>query len=266
MLFTPLRFLVKPLKDIDSMKADFEKIYHQLESKHFWFQARRKYILQELKKADRGSIILDIGCSSGLLLDELALLGFKKDNLYGIDISKRAIGNCKSLGIENTFLMDAQNITLNQKFDIIIASDCLEHLKDDEKALNNWNSLLRQNGLAYIFVPAFSSLWSKHDEVNMHYRRYTKKELTDKLIRNGFEIKKSSYWNFFLFMPILLIRFFSKFNKSLGKNSGDLNKIPLFNIFFFFLLNFENKMLEYISFPVGVSTYCISKKTSSSSM
>jgi predicted SAM-dependent methyltransferase len=73
--------------------------------------------------------------------------------------------------------MDAQNITLDEKFDVIIASDCLEHLKEDEKALKNWYELLNKNGVAFIFVPAFMSLWSYHDEYNMHYRRYTNSEL-----------------------------------------------------------------------------------------
>jgi len=245
------------------MKTDFEKVYHQIEKRHFWFVARRNYILKTLGKVDRNSKILDIGCSSGILLEELSQIGFKLENLYGIDISENAINNCKNAGFKNTFIMDAQSIDLNQKFDIIIASDCLEHLEDDEKALRNWNNLLKPNGLAYIFVPAFMSLWSEHDEANMHFRRYGRNELSDKLKNNGFEIIKASFWNFLLFMPIYIVRLISKIKPSKNSKTGDLNKLPLFNKFLLSLLNFENRFHTHINFPFGVSSYVFAKKTSS---
>ena len=65
-------------------------------------------ILQILKSSPRDSKILDIGCSSGVLLNDLIEIGFKKENLYGIDISEKAIYNCKQNGIKNSFVMDAQ--------------------------------------------------------------------------------------------------------------------------------------------------------------
>jgi SAM-dependent methyltransferase len=243
------------------MKTEFEKAYHQLEKRHFWFKARRKYILMALDKVDRNSKILDIGCSSGILLGELSQIGFKLENLYGIDISESAIYNCKNAGFRNTFIMDAQSIDLNQKFDIVIASDCLEHLDDDEKALRNWNSLLKPKGIAYIFVPAFMSLWSIHDEANMHFRRYGRNELNYKLKNNGFEIIKSGFWNFFLFTPIFIVRLICRIKSSKNNKTGDLNKLPLFNNLLFALLNFENKLHNYINFPFGISSYAIIKKS-----
>src|SRR5690606_25684581 len=99
--------------------------------------------------------ILDIGCSSGILLRELKAQGFHVNKLYGIDISEEAIKNCRAGGIPNAFVMDAQAIDLQDKFDVIIASDCLEHLADDRKAINNWNWLLKPGGQLWVFVPAF---------------------------------------------------------------------------------------------------------------
>jgi len=95
--------------------------------------------------------------------------------------------------------MDASHIDLKRKFDIAIASDCLEHLEKDGAALNNWYELLNPGGYLYVFIPAFMTLWNEHDVVNMHFRRYTRKELKQKLFESGFEIKKSSYWNLFRF-------------------------------------------------------------------
>ena len=248
-------------KIIKLMKKEFEVVYHNFEKNHFWFKSRRRYILQILKEVPKNVKILDIGCSSGILLDELADIGFKKENLYGVDISSEAIDNCKEKGLQNCFVMNAENITLNKKMDIVIASDCLEHLQDDEKALNNWYHLLKPNGMMLIFVPAFMSLWSEHDEVNMHFRRYTKDELTRKIIQAGFTINKSSYWNFLLFIPIFTMRFLNRFKKSRpSQNKGDLEKTR-FNELLFTLINFENKLLKYFNFPFGVSAFCIVTKT-----
>lgn len=243
------------------MKADFERVYHQIEKRHFWFVARRKYILKALGKVDRNSKILDIGCSSGIFLGELAQIGFKQENLYGIDIIENAISNCKNAGLNNTFVMDAQSIDLKQDFDIIIASDCLEHLEDDEKALRNWNSLLKPNGLAYIFVPVFMSLWSEHDDANMHFRRYGRNELSNKLKNNGFEINKSSFWNVLLFIPIYFVRLINNIKSSKNDKTGNLNKLPIFNNFLLSVLNFENRFHNHINFPFGVSSFVFAKKT-----
>jgi len=245
------------------MKPEFEKVYHQLEKKHFWFKARRNYIIQELRNHDRDSRILDIGCSSGLMLGELTRNGFRLNNLYGIDISENAIRNSRNSGFNNTFVMDAQCIDLNQKFNVIIASDCLEHLQDDESALRNWHNLLKPGGIIYIFVPAFMFLWSKYDDANMHYRRYKKNELSQKLVKSGFEIHKSGFWNFVLFTPILIVRLFNRHRTSNNSSTGNLNKLPLFNKLLFALLSFENKLLKYMNFPLGISSYCIAKKKSS---
>ncbi len=242
------------------MQKGFEKTYHQFEKNHFWFKSRRNFITNWLSSADKTSQILDIGCSSGILLSELIKTGFKADNLYGIDISEKAIKLCKNRGINNVYVMDAQDIKLDKKFDFIIASDCLEHLKNDKEALQNWFTLLKKNGKLIVFVPAFNFLWSTHDEVNMHYRRYTKTELEQKLTNSAFNIEKSSYWNFFLFLPIVFVRLIEKIKPNKNANNKQLKIVPINNSLLK-LLNFENWLLKFIKFPFGVSTYCIVTKT-----
>jgi len=244
------------------MEKDFEKKYHDVETDHWWFKSRRKYLLDLLRNAPKDSKILDIGCSSGIFLKDLEKLGFSVENLYGVDISDKAIANCKANGIPNAFVMDAQNITLAQTFDIIIASDCLEHLQDDEQALKNWKSLLKVGGMMYVFVPAFMSLWSYHDVVNMHYRRYTNAELKSKIAAENLQILKSSYWNFFLFLPVYGFR---KVSSVFQKNKTGESDISIGNSFvnkaLLQLIVFENKLLKAFNFPFGVSTFCIARKS-----
>lgn len=242
------------------MEIDFEKKYHEVETKNWWFVSRRRYLLDVLNEVPKDSKILDIGCSSGIFLKDLERLGFKMENLFGIDISEKAIENCRNNGIKNAFVMDAQNISLSEKFDIIIASDCLEHLRDDNQALKNWCDLLKTGGMMCVFVPAFQSLWSVHDEVNMHFRRYTNKELKDKLIREKLTILKSSYWNFSLFIPLYVFRKIDAILSRNKKKEGQVIDGKIVNFALLQLLLFENWMLKYINFPVGVSTFCIAKK------
>lgn len=244
------------------MEINFEKKYHDVETNHWWFKSRRSYLKDLIKNAPKNSKILDIGCSSGVFLKDLETLGFNPNNLFGIDISAVAISNSKQIGLKNTFVMDAQEIILNEKFDLIIASDCLEHLQDDEKALKNWNSLLNNNGMMYVFVPAFKSLWSYHDVINQHFRRYTKLELKTKLENQGLQIQKASYWNFFLFIPIYLFRQISSTLKNKNKDTSDIAMSTNFiNKLLTNLIEFENKLLRKINFPFGVSTFCIAKKS-----
>ncbi len=243
------------------MEKNFEKEYHNLETHHWWFKSRRKYILDYINNAPKNSKIIDIGCSSGILIKELVENGFAIENLYGIDISEVAIANCKANGIINSFVMDAQNIDLHEKFDIIIASDCLEHLKYEKKAISNWQSILKSGGTMLVFVPAFQSLWSDHDVVNMHYKRYTKGELERLLISENLEIIKSSYWNFFLFLPIY---FYKRTSSFFQKNKTEVADISVGNEFInkilYEVLNIENKILKYLNFPFGVSAFCVVKK------
>jgi len=241
---------------------NYEKKYHEFEDHHFWFKARRNYIIQLLKTTNRNSKILDVGCSSGLLLRDLAEIGFNPKHLFGIDISEKAIENCKKNGLKNCFVMSGETITIEEQFDIIIASDCLEHIKNDSAALQSWKQNLKTEGKLYVFVPAFKSLWSHHDEVNMHCRRYSRKQLVDLLKDNALKIEKSGYWNFSLFIPVYILRHLSNFflNKGSVQSNGNLYRIGFLNTFLLALLNLENKTLKYLKFPFGISTYTIAKK------
>jgi 2-polyprenyl-3-methyl-5-hydroxy-6-metoxy-1,4-benzoquinol methylase len=247
------------------MEKAFEQQYHELERTHWWFKGRRAYIRQLLKKEPKDAQILDIGCSSGILIEELIEDGFNAEHIYGIDISENAIANAEENGLERCYLMDAQNIELNRKFDLLIASDCLEHLEKDEQALKQWFDLLNEGGKLYVFVPAYMMLWSQHDVVNMHYRRYTRKELKQKLKAVGFELQKASYWNFFLFPLVLMTRMLQRLFKPKAKaEEGDLKAPSNFvNTIFLGLIQVENALLKGVSFPFGVSTFCVVKKNTS---
>ena len=158
------------------MDQAYETKYHVQEDKHWWFESRRDMVIKLLRQSDRNSKILEIGCSGGPLIRALNKLGY--NDVHGIDISEPAIDLCKLREISNTSVMDGSRPDFGDgQFDVVIASDVLEHIEDEEKALCEWNRILKPSGKLIVFVPAFKMLWSKHDEANHHYRRYSKSEL-----------------------------------------------------------------------------------------
>ena len=240
------------------MQPQYELQYHDVEANHWWFRSRRAYILQLLKHVPRDYSILDIGCSSGIMLLDLADAGFNKENLFGIDISSQAIANAHKNGLPQTYVMDAQEVSFDRKFDIIIASDCLEHLEFDEKALLKWKDLLTERGLIYVFVPAFQSLWSNHDVVNMHHRRYTTALLVKKAREAGFKILKAGHWNVFLFPPVWVYRRLMGLKKD---GRGDIAQPGVSaNRLLLNIMKAEHQFLRIFKFPFGVSTYFIAKR------
>ncbi len=245
------------------MDSNYESKYHLLEKNHWWFVSRRDLIISLLKKfkIKKESKILDVGCSSGIMIESLKNQGYV--DICGIDISEEAIVASKSRGINNVIVSPGETTVFNEnKFDVIIASDILEHIKDDNMALKEWYRILKLGGILIIFVPAFNFLWSQHDEVNLHYRRYTKKSLLKKINKLNVSILKSSYSNFCLFFGVIIPRVYQRFFLKKGKKLHDqLKKTNSWlNTIVIKLIKTENKILKYRSFPVGSSVFVVCRK------
>lgn len=240
------------------MEESYEVQYHKLERDHWWFKARRDIIKHLVKEFPKDAEILDVGCSGGALIEELTKENYF--NITGIDISKKAIELSKNRGIKNCYVMDGENIKFNKKFDIIIASDVLEHIKNDKAAVRSWRSALKRNGEIICFVPALKSLWSQHDIANQHYRRYNEKMLISLFKKEKMKIKRLSFWNFSLIFPVYLIRMIQNIflkNKSNKHQLSETNKI--INNQLYTLLSIENRLLRYFNFPIGISLFLVAK-------
>lgn len=226
-----------------------EAACHAIEERHWWFQGRRHCIVSIVKKLKLplDASILDIGCSSGLLSDDLRRSGFR--NLKGIDVSPLAIANCAKRGI-SAEVMDAGAPDLERgSYDLILASDVLEHIADDAAALAEWHSLLKPGGTLIAFVPAFMFLWSAHDDGAQHFRRYTLRELKSKLAAAQFRVAFASYWNFFLFWPSLLVK--RRLSMPISPVNSSLAA----------LLRIENAALRAgIPLPIGISAMTLARR------
>ncbi len=245
------------------MDDAYVSVYHTLEETHWWFTGRRDMIWRLLSNLDRNLSILEVGCSGGPLVRLLQRKGFVK--VAGIDINECSVQLCRSLGNADIRVADGCSTGFgDEQFDVVIASDVLEHIKDPIQGLTEWLRILKPKGRAIVFVPAFQFLWSSHDEVNRHDRRYTKQEIATLLEQAGFGIERSTYWNFCLFFPVLLVRTIRRvLSRQQGeKEGGDLTASgKLVNRILESVLKFENRMLAAgLNFPFGLSVFAIARK------
>lgn len=248
------------------MEESFRDDYFRLEDQHWWGVGRRDAILRLL---DREGVaptarVLDIGCSSGPLLADLRARGFGA--LAGIDVSERAIERARARGFENTQTMDAGRLSFaDQSFDVIVASDVLEHLADDRAALREWYRVLSPGGLLFAFVPAHPFLWSTHDDANQHQRRYRHEELRLRIGESGFQLRRSGWWNSALFPPVAMARLGQRALPKPKAGEGaehDLKATPgPLNRALVGLLTAENRLLARgLDLPFGVSLFAVASR------
>jgi SAM-dependent methyltransferase len=240
------------------MDIKLHKQYQKVQESHWWFMVRDNLLKDIAKKYfEQNGLVLDFGCNYG---HTTRLLQDWKFKASGTDISEEAIKYGRSIGISNIFL-DSEKSFLPNSFDAVISLDVLEHIEDDKNAFAHIVSVVKPGGIIVIMVPAFMFLWGINDEISQHFRRYT----LDGLIKltkqvGNFEIVKKSYFNTLLFFPIALVRLFSNlFNLKSRDSDLEINN-KFINKLFFYIFDFERKILKYFNLPIGVSILLILKK------
>ncbi|MGA2462930.1 MAG: class I SAM-dependent methyltransferase [Thermodesulfobacteriota bacterium] len=235
-------------------------IESEVESFHWWFVVRRKLLKSILSYLDVpiNGVTLDIGCGAGSNLRALVSAGLYAIGLdrstYALTLARRKGGGPLLAGDLNKLPIKTKSVGL------IIGMDILEHLEDDSNGISEFHRALREGGILLLTVPAFKSLWGIQDVVTGHKRRYTKKEILNKLRQGGFNILKSSYYNFFLFIPILLGRRLMHIFGLKIESENEIN-FPILNFFLKTIFSLEPHILKRSSFPFGVSIFCIARKS-----
>src|SRR5215216_6608654 len=179
----------------------------EAEATHWWFVGRRRLFAREIDKAGvpRTSRVLDVGTSTGANLRLLRDLGFH--SIEGLDFSQEAIRYCRTKGLGLVRHGDVCGMPLtDESFDLLLATDIIEHVDDDLAALREIARVLRPGGKALITVPAFPMLWGLQDRIGQHKRRYRMRQLVDRVTRAGLSIDVNYHFNFLLFIPIWLGR------------------------------------------------------------
>jgi len=239
----------------------YDAIYKN-EKTHWWYCARREIVLSLLDLSlenMRKLKMIDFGCGTGAMLETLSEFG----EVTGVDFSDKALEYCKSKFDGKLLQVNLnEKILLEDKYDIAVAMDVLEHLDDDYTGLCNMKNALINGGNLIITVPAFMFMWSAHDDNNFHKRRYTAKNLKQLLLKAGFEIKYLSYYNFWIFPIVAFLRVFFnlfKFNKNSEAENKKSNKFV--NGLLYRIFKSEKLFVSRnISLPFGVSLITVAKK------
>ena len=234
-----------------------------LEKFHWWFVYRQnilKFILKKyLFNMGKDAKIVDIGCGTG---GNIQLLNEKYDNITGIDNNEFAIKYCKDKNLNNILQGELPNQIdiADNSVDLVLLFDVLEHVEDDNLSLSVLKNKLKSGGFLLLTVPAFSFLWSQHDEDFHHKRRYNIKQIKKMLGTLDFKIIKSSYIYFCLFPFVLFMRLLKKIFKNYSlKDDFKLNNMFLNSLIIKFL-SLEKVLFNYIDFPWGSSILVLAKK------
>ncbi len=191
------------------------------------------------------------------MLNDLKAFG----KVHGMDMSEEAIHFSRQIfdgEIKKGSLPDDIPYPDN-KFDVILALDVLEHIEEDQRSIEAIKNLLVKDGIVLITVPAFMFLWSSHDILNHHKRRYTLKELENKLKSAGFKIERISYFNSILFLPILLYRVFGRLMNKVRSFDAKMPS-PALNHILAGIFQLETFILRFLNLPFGVSIIAIARK------
>jgi SAM-dependent methyltransferase len=179
------------------------------EQRHWWFTGRRQILATLLRRELAGTRhpatlrILEAGCGSGGNLGMLAAFGTVEAVEY--DPGARAIAEHRSgLAIRPCALPHDLPVP-DGHYDLIALLDVLEHVEEDRASLMALGAKLKRDGRILVTVPALPWLWSHHDEVHHHKRRYTARSLTEAVAGAGLRVDRIGYFNTLLF-PLALVR------------------------------------------------------------
>ena len=245
------------------MNPELYDAHDRLEDRHWWFEGRRRVIREVLQRhllPRAGRRLLDVGCGTGGMFPMLSGFGEVDGAEASPDALERAHRKFPKRRIEPCALPH----TLPEgTWDVISAFDVIEHLDEPIPSLRLMRSRLPFDGQVVVTVPAFQFLWSHHDEVNQHRRRYSRLQLVSELSSAGLRVTFVSYYNTLLFPAVagarLLERMMpSRFAKSSGESNLEETPGPL-NRALTTLFGSERLAVGRASLPFGVSLIAVAQ-------
>jgi ubiquinone/menaquinone biosynthesis C-methylase UbiE len=243
------------------MEQSVYEVEARVEAEHWWFRGRRLLFAEELHelKIGKAARALDVGTGTGSNLRMLREQGY--ENITGVDLNELAARYCSAKGFTSILVGDANRLPFAESgFDLILATDTIEHVEDDQEPLGEIHRLLAPGGYAVVVVPAFPSLWGLQDVVAQHKRRYRMDDLRKKIQASGLTVRKAYHFNYMLFVPIWLARKMIKIFKIKLASESDLNP-PSLNRLLCWIFAFDVRTAPLLRPPFGVSIMVIAQKS-----
>jgi SAM-dependent methyltransferase len=195
------------------MDRDYERQTHEAEDRHWWYRGRRKVLAGVLAELGlpKPARILDAGCGSGRNMVELARLGA----VTGIELSDTSVALARERRVGEVIAGSVLEMPFAEdSFDLAVSLDVIEHLEDDLAALRELRRTVAPGGALLVTVPAYQWLWSGHDEINHHHRRYTRRTLQRVAEQAGWHQARTTYFNSLLLPAAIVLRVLDRVNRA----------------------------------------------------
>jgi SAM-dependent methyltransferase len=246
-------------------KEEYAQMY-RLEDTHWWFVARRNLVLMALERLLRRARgrnggapvrLLDVGCGTGGTLERLRPLG----RVVGLDLEPLALAFCRERGHSDLICGSATALPFaDGAFDVVLALDVLEHIPDHEAAAREIARVLAPGGYALVTVPAYRSLWSRHDLALMHQRRYRAHEVRRLLGGAGLRPHRLTY-TVSAFLPVVwAVRTAQRLRPQAPVRADAVPTAPLLNRLLRAWMDLESRIALHARLPFGVTVFAVARK------
>jgi 2-polyprenyl-3-methyl-5-hydroxy-6-metoxy-1,4-benzoquinol methylase len=234
----------------------------RLEQDHWWFVARRAIVSTVLDRhlpAAAERRILDVGCGTGGMLPMLARFG----TVAGLEAEPLAVDHCHatfpSFPVELGGIPD--QVPTDGALSVITAFDVIEHIDDDHAAVASLRGAVHRDGTVVVTVPALQALWSDHDVVNGHKRRYDRRGLSALLRGADLELAHQSYFNTVLLPAVAAARVAQRVLPSPGRPESDFSMpaAPV-NRILTRVFSSERSLVAGPGLPLGVSLIAVAHR------
>ncbi len=245
------------------MQPEILSAIHDQEKSYWWFVGRRKLVrdafLYSQKITNVPPKLLDIGCGTGAMLEESGPFGLA----VGTDLSPVALQFCRARGLRTALFADGTHLPFaTASFNCISAMDVIEHISADLAVLRECHRVCAAGGVMAITVPALRWLWTTRDERLAHQRRYHRRDLLTAARQAGFEVEQCSYYMFSMFFPFAALVLWNRILGRYPDVKQDIPSIPIwFNSILRRIIIAEQSLMRWINYPIGVSLYCLLRKT-----
>jgi 2-polyprenyl-3-methyl-5-hydroxy-6-metoxy-1,4-benzoquinol methylase len=251
------------------MKEFIYDLVEKSDQVHWWYRSRNKIFYKILRNLiinkDSNISILDFGSGNGSNLNTFSKFG--KVDAYEKNLRIRNLLKKKFKKKHNVKIIKK----INKKYDLIIATDVIEHIKDDFRIIKFLRNFIKDNknvnfteqansGMIFMTVPAFPFLYSAKDIAAGHHRRYTKISLRKLISKSKLKIVRISYFNSILFLPLSILIMLSNFFKFNKINQADKAPHSFINYILYKFFSSEKLFINKFNFFFGISLLAIIKK------
>lgn len=228
----------------------------EVDQVHWWYCARRLVlatIIERLVQPPKHARLLEVGCGTGHNIEMLQRFGTV--DAIEIDAAARSVAE-RRLGrpISAAPLPELEGVG-RASYDLVAALDVVEHIEDDAATIAALAECLRPGGKLLLTVPAHQWMWSAHDELNHHKRRYSKRSLRQLIAGSPLRLEHIGYFNSFLFPLAVAARAASK----LTGRGGDDDRLPprIVNTLFDHVFAAERHLVGRLPLTPGLSLFAV---------